>query len=403
MFLTRTLGYMLIGAVLLWGQQVKIVNLKQLPLPETKKNYRNVKLSPDGKYLSFEMMEKESIHLYLYDLQKELAVKLGKESRTKKSDDLFDIIDVQTLGKNEVTNQLSWFYRRDKKRIYFDFIHSPRRGIFQLYRGFLRSGRDNLRRFANQPIDNSRMFEKYQGLENFSLISYPSYGHTLLRKKLPKVVLTIDKDLYLFAHQPYDPPTKITSPGLLYADIVGKFSPDDRSIVFSREGGDRCNIFRVDWTPEGGWGEPYPIVQSSGIDISPEWSADGSKIAYYSDEGHPRVFSIWLYDVATGKTRELIKNVRRNNDRHKGPNWVDSRGLLYLKISLSNRTPIMYYDLQTGQEIMLNTNTASNEDLDVLPRDNGEYLVAFTSRGDINTGDDLIWTKVYLMTIKIQP
>ncbi len=391
---------MLIGVGFLPAQQVKVLEIRQLPLHQ-KQLYQTVKLSPDGKYLSFEVLKGKSYYLYLYDLQKDQAVKLGQGEGKKESGDFFDLVDVQTMRGTEVTNQLSWFYRRDKRRLYFDFIHSPRSGVFQLYRGFLRPGKDNLSRFENQPIDNSRMFEKYQGLQQFSMISYPSFGHTLYRRKLPRVVMTIDKELYVFAHQPNDAPVKVTDPGVFYADIVGKFSPDDRSIVFSREGGDRCHIFRVDWNGESGWGEPYPLIQSNGIDISPEWSSDGRKIAYYSDLAHPRNFSIWVFDVATGQKQEVVKNIRRNNDRHKGPNWIDNRGFLYVKVDLSNKNPIMYYDLQTGQEVMLKTNTAGNEDIDVLSLGNNQYLVAFTSRGDVNTGDDLIWTKLYVMKIAI--
>lgn len=388
------------GLFPLFGQKVTIADLRQLPL-EARRNYRNVKISPDGQYLSYEVLIKKSYYLYLYDLETDEFVKIGEADEEKSSpDSKFEFLEFSFSG-NEVTNQLTWFWHRKKSKLYLDFIHSPRVGYFHLYRSFIPLTNFKLNRFHNQKIEESNFFEKYQGLQDFTMISYPSFSNGLWNR-MPLVVMTVRKRLTLFNHAPNDPPEFLTEPSALYADIVGKFSPDDRQIVFARDRQDKCDIWLIQRQADGRWGKETKLIESSGIDVSPEWSPDGNKLAYYSDSGHPQENSIWIYDFQTGQKKEVIRNVKRNDERQKGPAWVDNKGIIFVRLNINQKDPLMYYDLETGKEWMIPTGTASNQDVDVLSMGDDYYQVAFTSRGDIDTEDDLVWTKIYVMKLMIQ-
>ena len=395
--MSKMIGVLLLWVILAVGQGLEIINIKPLQLEE-KRNFRSPTISPDGRYLSFESIKDKDYWLFLYDIKANKVVKLGKT----KDDQQHDQLGFTSMAYgNEVTNQLSWHWNRRKNRLYFDFIHSPMVGVFQLYRGAIRSGAD-IQTLANLDIASSLKFEKYAGLKIYNRIMYPILSNTSSKNHAPLVSLTIDRRLAVFNHAPNSGPNFLTTPPIQSADMTGKFSSSDRQILFMRDFNEKSDIGLIKRTGPSSWKKETILINSSYSDVSPEWCFDEKKFAYYSDYGHPKQFSIFIKYIDGGEAREVIRNVARNHGRQNGPAWVDDKGILFVRRDIKHNNPLMYYDLRSGKEKMIATNTASNEDVVVRQTAPDLYLVAFTARGEIKSKDDLIWTKIYLMKIKVQ-
>jgi dipeptidyl aminopeptidase/acylaminoacyl peptidase len=62
-------------------------------------------------------------------------------------------------------------------------------------------------------------------------------------------------------------------------------------------------------------------------DWAPQWSPDGTQVAFYSDEGG--VARLWVWDAATKKARAVSDAVVRPSTPVEGPRWTpDSRGVV---------------------------------------------------------------------------
>lgn len=382
------------------GQGLQVQNIKQLKL-EGKQNYRSVKFSPDGSFLSFEVIKGKNYSLYLYDLKSDTYVKIGKKEGSGRP----SFMNMKSLFGNEVTNQLSWFWNKKRNVLFFDFIHSPRSGFFQLYRGIIRQPGFDINTITHENIESSTMFEKYNGLQKFSRISYPSLSNPVYTKRkvrTPLVVMSIDKKLCVFNHTPNGPPKFITSPPIGSADLLGKFSPQNDQIVFVRDNYTKSDIGIVHRKAnKKEWDTEEIIIQNMANNVSPEWAPGGKQFAFYSDNGHSKNFSIYIYDLASRQQSEVVKNVNRNHSRQIGPSWVDHAGFIYVKLDIDKKNPLMYFDLKSRTQTIIPTHTASNEDVNVLQVGEKEFLVAFTARGDYGTEDNLIWTKIYVMKITL--
>lgn len=386
-----------------WAGKIEIASIEKLSLLG-EKNYRNVRLSPNGRFLAFEILENKSYLQYIYDLQTKEYVKIGKPLDTGNAGFLSGMGSRST----EITNQLTWGYNPIKKYLYFDLIHAPFPGAYQLFRSRINMKRVDLSVFGTTELLKNKYFKTYKNLEEYR-VTYPSSGYQMhgANKNIMWVVLSLDKQLAVFDHSSIGKPTLLTEKNPRYGDLFGKFSHNDARIVFSRDYQTKCDIGLIEYLGEEKWSQPKMLVQTNYIDVSPEWSPDDRRIAYYSDKGHPKQFGIWIYDFTTGKTREVVSNVNRNDERHKGPNWLGNNGLIYVKRDITLKDPIAFMDLRDGTETILSTETASNQDISVVSlgmteMGDEEFLVAFTSRGDIGTRDDLIWTKIYIMKLRIQ-
>lgn len=91
------------------------------------------------------------------------------------------------------------------------------------------------------------------------------------------------------------------------------WSPDGRSIVVSGSVGGRTDLFLVDV----GSGSARRLTNDAYAELQPDWSPDGRSLAYVSDRstsGEPANraggdygdVGIWLMDVASGQTRQIV-------------------------------------------------------------------------------------------------
>ncbi len=400
------------------AQNVKINNLRQLKLTG-KYNYRNVILSPDGRFLSYVILNNKSYYQYIYDLEKDQSFKLGKPI-----DSSGDFLEFGGFDAQERTGELCWLYDKKYNELYFDFIHVVNMGKENLYTGRIRLKNHDLSVFQGKDIPENKVFMNYPKIEDqgFIQIFYPSFARTIdYRRGRPTfyVVFTVDRRLVFFDHQKYGMYQSIFQTEKsdkkseedytrkeIYSELLPKFSPDDNYLVFIRDYKENSDILLASRKSRKGrfFNKDYvkTIAGSPAIETSPEWSPDGAKIAYYSDQGHSQKYSIWLYNLKTGERMELVTNVNRNDSRNKGPQWVGNNGIIFVANDIKLKDPLIYYYIPTKKLFRLPTGTASNLDVSVVQIGNGVYRVAFTSRGSVESKDELIWTKIYVMDLTIE-
>ncbi len=182
------------------------------------------------------------------------------------------------------------------------------------------------------------------------------------------------------------------------------FSPDGQNIVFS---GMKQGTSDLYVTPTAG-GELRRLTQDSYGDLQPQWSPDGRTIAFISDRGEDTDFDILkigklrvsLLDVATGE----VAVVPRQEGLSINPQWSpDGTSLAYV----SDRTGIanvFLYDLGDKQHYQL-TNvvgsvTAVAEYSPAISWSRGSDILAFVY---FEKGEHSIWKLKNPRSLKKQP
>jgi Tol biopolymer transport system component len=148
---------------------------------------------------------------------------------------------------------------------------------------------------------------------------------------------------------------------------------------------------------------PPPVTQRALTtwrhdDLSPSWSPDGKRIAFYTnqnEENDPKVWAIAVVD-ASGTTpsegTELAAQVVARNvipDVHMGPAWLpDNRRIAYVRNDKQDYSPIYLVDVDSRQQWRLLTGTNINHDLAVSP----QGMLAF--RAQVNQWDRIFLAKL---------
>ncbi len=116
-------------------------------------------------------------------------------------------------------------------------------------------------------------------------------------------------------------------------------SPDGTQIAFDsdREGERAVYIADAD-------GQKVRRVSEEGFAAIPSWSPDGRTLAYVRAEpGRPRVWNLWLTDLASGESRRLTSH---RVGQSWGASWFpDGRRIAY-----SHETRLVIHDLDNGAE-----------------------------------------------------
>lgn len=136
---------------------------------------------------------------------------------------------------------------------------------------------------------------------------------------------------------------------------------------------------------------PPPAVQRALTDwryddLSPTWSPDGKRIAFYSNynpENDPKIWSIVVVESdrsAPASEPELVARVVARNvmpDVSVGPAWLpDGRRIAYVGNDKNDYNPIYIVDVDSRLGQRLKTDTSINRDLTVSPRG----LIAFRAQ-----------------------
>ena len=126
-------------------------------------------------------------------------------------------------------------------------------------------------------------------------------------------------------------------------DILPRFTPDGRSVVFSSDRSGRFQLWEV--PADGG---PAQRIRSSGAE---EWQADpspdGGRIAFLSDIEGP--VSLFILNRSNGAIRLLVRHGRRTDIGN--PNWSpDGRRIVFSSNKGLGGHHVYVVDVATGQE-----------------------------------------------------
>lgn len=131
-------------------------------------------------------------------------------------------------------------------------------------------------------------------------------------------------------------------------------------------------------------------------DLSPSWSPDGKRIAFYSNynaEGDPKIWSLLVVEADGGSPTEgeqLAARVVAYNvipDVSLGPAWLpDSKHIAYVRSDKQDYSPIYVVDVNTRENARLETGTNINHDLAI----SSDGILAFRAQVDQ-------WDQVFLV------
>jgi Tol biopolymer transport system component len=110
-------------------------------------------------------------------------------------------------------------------------------------------------------------------------------------------------------------------------------------------------------------------------DLSPSWSPDGKRVAFYSNynpQGDPKIWSLLVVEADGSAPTEgegLIQRVVAHNvipDVAQGPAWLpDSKRIAYARNDQQDFSPIYVVNVQTRKSVRLETGTSINHDLTI--------------------------------------
>jgi TolB protein len=136
-------------------------------------------------------------------------------------------------------------------------------------------------------------------------------------------------------------------------------------------------------------------------DLSPTWSPDGRRVAFYTNynpEGDPKVWAIVVVESerrAPAGEAELIARVVARNvvpDVAVGPAWLpDGRRIAYVGNDKNDYNPIYIVDVESKQSVRLKTDTHINRELSVSP----QGLIAFRAQVEQ-------WDRVFIARLSDQ-
>lgn len=352
-------------------------------------NHYRPRWSPDGKLLSFELIDDQSLRTFIIAPASGEKHECVGQAKNKSGGGL-DLFDDKRTDRMAVT-RLSWagqlfngtamFCFTDDGRLYKAFAYPSGNKLgFSLPGEFIRSSDQN----KKNPINDVLIPE----------LGYPP------AKGQPPVIFTDNQNGSLFAITETQQLKQMTyrKPEEKITDFCGRFRPgDNKSLVFVRAFEGNADLYIIEDVS-------YPqettrplVAYARSEEVAPSWSPDGSKIAFYSNYGSAETpgnksFDLYVIDLQSPKSPALIaKSVRPDNVEDKlsppylGPQWVGNDIILFVKDDKQLKDPLMYVQLSTGTISALSTETILNDSPDVADLGDGTYLIAYTTFGKTST------------------
>ncbi len=347
-------------------------------------NHYRPRWSPDGRWLSFEIIDENSLRTYVAVPDADTIIECRGKTTGGSSGSL-DLFADQSTGKIAVT-RLAWGRQAVSNTSMFCFTDN---GVLYKSNAYFADGRPSItppKEFI--PASNSTEV----GAKNGTLL--PELGYVTGRGQPPAVFTDNDSgDLFAIASQRGLMQLTSNGPKSKVTDTCAKFAPpDNRSLVFVRtfEGNSDLYIIRdVQHSLES----TGPLLKWPESDeLAPSWSPDGKRIAFYSnhagDSPGKKVFDLYVMDVS-GKAapKLLVSGVRPDNIEEKlgppfiGPQWMGNDVLVVARDDNHAKDPLNYVHIPTGLVEELPVGTILNDSPSICDLGDGTYLLAYTTFG----------------------
>lgn len=155
----------------------------------------------------------------------------------------------------------------------------------------------------------------------------------------------------------------------IYQRITGDKGFFNTKIAYVKKSGPRYDLIVADYD---GQNEQSALTSREPI-ISPEWSPDGTKLAYVSFEN--RKPQVWVHEIYTSK-RTLVSNSKGSNS---APAWSPDSGTLAVTLTLSGLSQLYLIPSGGGQPRRLTSSAGIDTEPTYSP--DGAYIYFTSDRG----------------------
>ncbi len=287
-----------------------------------------------------------------------------------------------SLGKSVSYNAgISWSPHADR----FVFMSNAGEGNYDLYLGSLAA--NAVQRLTRDPAKDGQPDWSPLG-GNIAFVSGRAGGAKLFLLD----VTTRGTTLLSKGNKPY---------------LYPRWSPDGRRIAAITGDNENHDIVVFEGVVTGdGTSKPYTpttpteraLTTWTHDDLSPSWSPNGKRIAFYTNhnaENDPKVWALVVVDASGGSPTEgdgLVAHIVARNvipDVTSGPAWLpDSRRIAYVRNDKRDYSPIYIVDVESKKSMRLVTGTNINSDLTV----SSAGVLAYRAQVDQ-------WDRIFIVTL----
>ncbi len=305
--------------------------------------------SPDGSLLSFERSVNGKQEIMISRPDGTVIKKIYYKSASTKTDIGLALLLPELAQASESFNaNLAWSPQGDR----FVFMSNAGEGNYDLYVDGVNDDATARLTDSSQkdgqphwsPIGNEVVF--VSGRSGNALV----YTMNLATRELKPVTTGLETYLY----------PRWSPEGKRISVMYGSNSNHDILMISGMDDGAHTVTSLIDWSYD---------------DISPTWSPDGTKVAFYSNynsRGDTGSWSIMVLDAVAGANnskQDLIRQVVVEDvvpDVASGPAWMpDSQHIAYVKNEKHDYNPIYIADISTHKSRKLFTGTTINHDLNI--------------------------------------
>lgn len=348
------------------SQGVKLIEVKPLTQGTAQENEANLSWSADGAYLGFEVTTSKHRRIMLKDLTGNFSRELRLLPKVRHT----FLNGMVVPSAHSYNAGLSWSHVSRQ----FVFMSNGNSGSYNLYLGGITE--------KESPLSKSLTKD----------------GYATWNPREPEIAFVSGRsgsgDIYVLGLNSQNPKRLSYSNEV---DIFPDWAESGKAVVYSSGDAFFHNLKIVKKTDDGGWQKPTMLTNWSRDDLRPKVSPNGRYVAFYAnqdvgDELEERKWNIHVVKLVPGKTyreHELKNSVVARDvviDLNTGPAWTpDSRRIFYVRKNPGKFNPIYSYDLETGLDQLLPTNTKMNRDLLM------SSLGVLSFRAQVG-----VWDRVYL-------
>jgi hypothetical protein len=382
-----TLAFLLIPSL---ARSQELINFVQKPqILETGDvgkgfNHYRPRWSPDGKWLSFELIDENSLRTFVTIPGADVSFECRGKTPVSSGGGLDLFADKS--GSKVAVMRLAWSRQAVSNTSSFCFTDD---GMLYKSNAYILNGKPALTP-AREFISEAKM----GGVGSRNGILIPDMGYLSSKNQAP-VIFTDNDSGRLFMIYGSQDLTQVTfdQGDIKFTDSCAKFHPsDNRSVVFVRTFEGNSDLFIIDDLSSPQETTRQLLDWPKSDEFAPNWSPDGKRISFFSNSGgdspNKKTFDLYILDPSSkAQPVLLVKNVRPDNIEEKlgppyiGPQWVGNDVILFAKDDNQAKDPLMYIQVSTKLIERLPVGTILNDSPNICDLGDGTYLLAYTAFG----------------------